>query len=59
MLLIEEGGGSALNNHGNYIADHGNPWKNHGICVFEFLLEPCSQMNSNVWKGILNYFSRK
>ena len=39
MLLKEEVGGSALNSHGNYIADHGKSWKNHGI-VFEFLWEP-------------------
>ena len=40
MLLKEEVGGSALNSHGNYIADHGKSWKNHGI-VLEFLWEPC------------------
>ena len=31
MLLKEEVGGSVLNSHGNYIADHGKSWKNHGI----------------------------
>ena len=38
MLLKEEVGGSALNSHGNYIADHGKSWN----CVFEFLWEPCN-----------------
>ena len=36
LLLKEEVGGSALNSHGNYIADHGKSWKN-----LEFLWEPC------------------
>ena len=34
MLLKEEVGGSALKSHGNYIADHGKLWKNHGILFF-------------------------
>ena len=38
MLLKEEVGGSALNSHGSYIADHGKWWN----CVFEFLWEPCT-----------------
>ena len=37
MLLKEEVGGSALNSHGNYIADLGKSWN----CVFKFLWEPC------------------
>ena len=41
MLLKAEVGGSALNSHGNYIADHGKSWKNHGMVFFEFLWEPC------------------
>ena len=36
MLLKKEVGGSALNSHGNYIADQGKSWN----CVFEFLWEP-------------------
>ena len=36
-------GGHALNSLGNYIVDHGKSWKNHGICVFEFLWEPFHQ----------------
>ena len=36
MLLKEEVGGSALNNHGNYIVDRGKSWN----CVFKFLWEP-------------------
>ena len=31
MLLKGEVGGRALNSHGNYIADHGKSWTNHGI----------------------------
>ena len=26
--------------NGNYIADHGKSWKNHGIVVLNFLWEP-------------------
>ena len=37
IMLKEELGGSALNSHGKYIADHGKSWN----CVFEFLWEPC------------------
>ena len=40
MLLKEEVGGSALNNHGNYIADHGKSWKNHGIVFLNFCGNP-------------------
>ena len=36
-LLKEEVGGSASNSHGNYIADHGKSWKNHGIVVLNFV----------------------
>ena len=32
----------ALNSHGNYIADNGKSWKNHGIVFLNFLWEPCS-----------------
>ena len=31
MVLKLEVGGHALNNHGNYIVDHGKSWKNHGV----------------------------
>ena len=27
-------GGSASNSYGNYMVDHGKPWKNHGIVNF-------------------------
>ena len=30
-------GDCALNNHGNYIVDHGKSWKNHGIVLLNFL----------------------
>ena len=40
MLLKEEVGGSALNSHGNFIADHGKSWKNHGIVVLNFCGNP-------------------
>ena len=36
MLLKEVVGGSVLNSHGNYIADRGNSWKNHGIVFLNF-----------------------
>ena len=37
MLLKREGGGRELNNHGNYIVDHGKSWKNHGIVFLNFM----------------------
>ena len=40
MLLKEEVGGSALNSHGNYIADLGKSWKNHGIMFLNFCGNP-------------------
>ena len=40
MLLKEEVGGCALNNHGNYIADHEKSWKNHGIVFLNFCGNP-------------------
>ena len=40
MLLKGEVGGSALNSHGNYIVDHGNSWKNHGILFLNFCGNP-------------------
>ena len=36
MLLKGEVGDRALNSHGNYIVDHGNSWKNHGIVFLKF-----------------------
>ena len=36
MPLKGEVGGSALNSHGNYIADHGKSWINHGIAFLKF-----------------------
>ena len=36
MLLKREVGVRALNSHGNYIVDHGNSWKNHGIVFLNF-----------------------
>ena len=40
MLLKGEGGGRALNSHGNYIVDHGKSWKNHGIVVLNLCGNP-------------------
>ena len=40
MLLKREVGGSAVNSHGNYIADHGKSWKNHGIVFLNFCGNP-------------------
>ena len=34
MPLKGEGGGTALNSHGNYVVDNGKSWKNHGIVFF-------------------------
>ena len=33
-------GGHALNGHGNYIVDHGESWKNHGIVFLNFCGNP-------------------
>ena len=40
MLLKGEVGDHALNSHGNYIADHGKSWKNHGIVFLNFCGNP-------------------
>ena len=40
MLLKLEVGGRELNNHGNYIVDHGKSWKNHGIEFLNFCGNP-------------------
>ena len=40
MPLKGEVGGCALNSHGNYIADHGKSWKNHGILFLNFYGNP-------------------
>ena len=54
MLLKGEVGGRALNSHGNYIADHGKAWKNHGIVVLSFCgnPEPCCQLKKDTGKFI-------
>ena len=36
LLLKGEVGVCALNSHGNYIADYGKSWKNHGIVFLNF-----------------------
>ena len=40
MPLKVEVGGRALNDHGNYIVDHGKSSKNHGIVFFNFCGNP-------------------
>ena len=40
MPLRGEVGGYALNNHGNYIVDHGKSLKNHGIVFLNFCGNP-------------------
>ena len=40
MLLEGEVGGHALNSHGNYIVDHGESWKNHGIVFLKLCGNP-------------------
>ena len=36
VMLKGEVGIGTLNIHGNYIADHGKSWKNHGIVFLNF-----------------------
>ena len=38
-------GSRALNSHRNYIVDHGNSWKNHGILFLNFYVNPGSDSN--------------
>ena len=52
MLLKGEVGGHALNSHGNYIVDHGKSWN----CVFEFLWEPCIELNGTFHTYACQYF---
>ena len=40
MTLKGEAGGHALNNHGNYIVDHGKSWKIHGTVFLNFCGNP-------------------
>ena len=40
MLLKGEVGGCALNSHGSYIVDHGKSWKNQGIVLLNFCVNP-------------------
>ena len=40
MPLKGEVGGRTLNDHGNYIVDHGKSWKNHGILFLNFCGNP-------------------
>ena len=40
MPLKGEVGGSALNSRRNYIVNHGNSWKNHGIVILNFCGNP-------------------
>ena len=40
MPLKWEGGGHALNCHGNYTVDHGESRKNHGIMFLNFCWDP-------------------
>ena len=40
LMLKGEVGICALNIHGNYIADHGKSWKNHGIVFLNFCGNP-------------------
>ena len=35
-----EVGGRTLNDHGNYIVDHGKSWKNHGVLFLNFCGNP-------------------
>ena len=42
LMLKGEVGICALNIHGNYIADHGKAWKNHGIGFLNFCWNPDS-----------------
>ena len=40
MALKGEVAGHALKSHGNFIADHGKSWKNHGIAFLNFCGNP-------------------
>ena len=40
MPLKGEVRGCALNSHGNYIVDHGESWKNHGIVFLNYCGNP-------------------
>ena len=48
--LKGEVGGCALNNHGNYIVDHGKSWKNHGIVFLNFCGNPVKGTLANTKK---------
>ena len=48
MLLKGLVGVCALNNHGNYIVDHGKSWKNHGIVFLNICGNPVSRCNLQI-----------
>ena len=47
MLRRGEVGCRALNDHGNYIVDHGKNMEKSWNFVFEFLWEPCVEVYQN------------
>ena len=59
MPLKGEVGGYALNGPGNYIADRGKSWKNHGIVFLNFCWNPggcCSLFASSKISFSLSLF---
>ena len=52
MPLKGEVGGHALNDHGNYIVDHGKSWKNHGILFLNFCGNPDSMTAWHPYAGL-------
>ena len=51
MLQRGEVGCRALNDHGNYVVDHGKIMERSWNFVFEFLWEPCLNMHAQLSSG--------
>ena len=52
-----EVGGGASNSHGNYMVDHGNSWKNHGIVFLNFCWNPDLTMIHTVFHLVEHGYS--
>ena len=53
MLLKQKVGGCALNSHQNYIVDHGNSWKNHGVVFLNFCGNPGMEISQSCLDTLL------
>ena len=58
LLLKGEIGVCALNSHGNYIADHGKSWKNHGIVFLNFCGNPAAHLHRLIKAFVAHFYDK-